>query len=150
VPNRLYVPEIAVRRRQGIEPRAFTGWVRPVSVCGFSALDFGCNAHRIERTCRDARLDGVDHYFTIFQVDGRSAMTHNGEEARLAAGDVALVDAARPATFLADNGGEPWNTVTLNLPRDRLISYLGWRLDSQVLTAGDPLRTELRKLDCLA
>jgi hypothetical protein len=24
---------------EGIEPNAFTGWVRPVSVCGFTALD---------------------------------------------------------------------------------------------------------------
>jgi AraC family transcriptional activator of tynA and feaB len=35
---------------EGIEPNAFTGWVRPVSVCGLTALDIGCNAHWIERT----------------------------------------------------------------------------------------------------
>jgi len=53
---------------EGVEPSAFAGWVRPVSVCGFTALNIGCNAHRVERTCRDARLDGVDHYFAVFQV----------------------------------------------------------------------------------
>jgi len=111
---------------EGIEPNAFTGWVRPVSVCGFTALDIGCNAHRIERTYRDVRLDGVDHYFAVFQVGGQSAMTHNDQAVRLAVGDVALVDAARPVTYFANNGGEPWNTVTLNLPRETLVSHLGF------------------------
>src|SRR6267154_578905 len=45
---------------------------------------------------------------------------------RLAVGDVALIDAARPVTYFANNGSEPWNTVTLNLPRDTLVSHLGF------------------------
>src|SRR3954454_12719605 len=60
---------------EGTEPKAFAGWVRPLSVCEFTALDIGCNADRIERTYRDARLDSVDHYFAVFQVAGQSAMT---------------------------------------------------------------------------
>jgi AraC family transcriptional activator of tynA and feaB len=111
---------------EGIDANAFTGWVRPVSVCGFSALDIGCNAQRIERTCQDARLDGVDHYFAVFQVGGQSVMTHNDHAVRLAVGDVALIDAARPVTYFANNGSEPWNTVTLNLPRETLVSHLGF------------------------
>src|SRR3982074_139581 len=111
---------------EGIQPDAFTGWVRPVSVCGFTALDIGCNAQRVERTSRDVRLDGVDHYFAVFQVGGQAAMTHNDQAVRLAVGDVTLVDAARPVTYFANNGSEPWNTVTLNLPRETLVSHLGF------------------------
>ena len=111
---------------EGVEPNAFAGWVRPVSVCGFTALNIGCNAHRVERTCRDARLDGVDHYFAVFQVGGQSAMTHNDQSVRLDVGDVAFVDAAQPVTYFADNNGAPWNTVTLNLPRQSLVSHLGF------------------------
>jgi AraC-like DNA-binding protein len=107
---------------EGVEPNAFAGWVRPVSVCGITALNIGCNAHRVERTCRDARLDGVDHYFAVFQVGGQSAMTHNDQAVRLAVGDVAFVDAAQPVTYFADNKGAAWNTVTLNLPRQSLVS----------------------------
>jgi AraC family transcriptional activator of tynA and feaB len=111
---------------EGVERNAFTGWVSPVNVCGFTALDIGCNAHRVERTYRDARLDSVDHYFAVFQVGGQSAMTHNDQAVRLDVGDVALVDAARPITYFADNKGAPWNTVTLNLPRQSLVSHLGF------------------------
>jgi hypothetical protein len=74
---------------EGIEPNAFAGWVRPVTTRGFTALDIGCNAHQVERTYRDVRLDGADHYFTLFQASGQSAMIHKDQAVRLAVGDVA-------------------------------------------------------------
>jgi AraC family transcriptional activator of tynA and feaB len=128
---------------EGIEPEAFTGWVRPLSVCGFTALDIGANAHRIERTYRDARLDGVDHYFVLFQVGGQSAITHNDHAMRLAVGDVVLLDAARPATYFADNGGQTWNTVTLNFPRERLASHLGFDLKGGLCRRGGTMAGRL-------
>ncbi len=111
---------------EGIEPDTFTGWVRPVSARGFTALDIGCNAGRVERTNRDVRLDGADHYFAVFLVDGQLTMIHNDRTVRLAVGDVALVDAARPVTYFADNPGAIWNTVSLSLPRQSLVSHLGF------------------------
>jgi AraC family transcriptional activator of tynA and feaB len=111
---------------QGTEPDAFAGWVRPVSACGFTALDIGCNAHRIERTYRDARLDSVDHYCTVFQVAGQLAMTHNDQAVQLSVGDVAFVDAARPMTYFANNGSDVWNTLSVSLPRQSLVSHLGF------------------------
>ena len=92
---------------ESIEPNAFAGWVRPVTARGFTALDIGCNAHQVERTYRDVRLAGADHYFPLFQASGQLAMFHNDQAVRLAVGDVALVDAARPVTYCADNGSEP-------------------------------------------
>ena len=29
---------------EGINPKTFAGWVRPVNVCGFTALNIACNA----------------------------------------------------------------------------------------------------------
>ena len=111
---------------EGTEPDAFVGWVRPVSACGFTALDIGCNAQRIERTYRDARRDGLDHYCTMFQVAGQSAMTHNDQAVQLSVGDVAFVDHARPVTFFANNGSEAWNTLAFSFPRQSLVSHLGF------------------------
>ena len=110
---------------EGIKPISFSGWVRPVNVRGFTALDIGSNAQRVERTYRDVRRDGADHYFALFAASGQLAMTHNDQAVRLAAGDVALVDAARPVTYSAENG-EQWNTVSLSLPRQSLVSHLGF------------------------
>jgi AraC-like DNA-binding protein len=104
---------------EGIEPNSFSGWVRPVSVRGFTALDIGSNAQRVERTYQDVRRDNADHYFTLFPASGQLAIEPQ------AAGDVALVDAARPVTYSADNSDQ-WNTVSLSLPRQSLVSYLGF------------------------
>jgi AraC family transcriptional regulator, positive regulator of tynA and feaB len=110
---------------EGIEPISFSGWVRPINVRGFTALDIGSNAQRVERTYQDVRRDGADHYFALFLASGQLAMIHNDQAVRLAVGDVALVDAARPVTYSAENG-EQWNTVSLSLPRQSLVSYLGF------------------------
>jgi hypothetical protein len=40
---------------KGIEPAAFTGWVRPVSARGFTATDIGCNSHQSRCSSRRCR-----------------------------------------------------------------------------------------------
>ena len=109
---------------EGVEPDAFAGWVRPVSACGFTSLDIACNARRIERTYRDARIDGVDHYCTVFQVAGQSTMIHNDQAVQLAVGDIVFVDAALPVTYVANDASDAWNTLISSLPRQSLVSHL--------------------------
>jgi AraC-like DNA-binding protein len=111
---------------EAVKCDAFKGWVRPVSARGLTATDIGCNAPRIERTYRDVRLDGTDDYFVVFLVGGQVAMIHNGQTVPLTAGDVSFVDGARPVTYFCDSTGGPWNTVSLNLPRQLLVSHLGF------------------------
>ena len=121
----------------GIEPNAFTGWVRPVDVHGFKAVAAGCNAGRVERDYRDVRLDGADHYFVLFPVRGGSVLTQNDQAVRLDVGDVVLVDASRPAKFLADiHGSEQWRNVALNLPRRDLVAHLGFEPQSGLVRHG--------------
>ena len=106
------------------DPSAFAGWVRPLSVCGLgaatlkiecglAAMDFGRNAYRSKRTHRDARFAGVDYYYAVFQVGGRSVLTQNDNVAQLVVGDVVLLDAAQPAACFADDS--QW--LRLQLPR---------------------------------
>jgi AraC family transcriptional regulator, positive regulator of tynA and feaB len=111
---------------QVTDPKAFAGWVRPTSVYGLIAAEVGSNAHVVERTHRNVRVDGADHYVVLFQLAGCSAMTHNEEAVRFGVGDVVLVDVGRPATFFAGNAGESWNTMALLLPRQALVSHLGF------------------------
>ena len=121
---------------EGVKPASFSGWVRPVNVRGFTALDIGSNAQRVERTYQDVRRDGADHYFALFPASGQLAMIHNDQAVRLAVGDVALVDAARPVTYSADNG-EQWNTVSLSLPRQSLVSHLGFEPRGGLYRSGE-------------
>jgi AraC-like DNA-binding protein len=128
-----------------IDRSAFTGWVQPISVyglaaaalkieCGFTALDSGRNAYRSERTYQDARLAGADYYYAAFQVAGWSAMAQNDEVVQLAVGDVALLDAARPAACFADKS--QW--LRLQLPRQSLLSHLGCEPQGGLYARGSP------------
>lgn len=105
------------------DPKAFAGRVRSRSICGFNASDISNNIRRCERTKRDIRFDGVDHWYAVFQIVGRSTIIQNDQAVTLAVGDVALIDSARPVTYIND-GYEQW--LSLQLPRQPLISHLGF------------------------
>jgi AraC family transcriptional regulator, positive regulator of tynA and feaB len=112
---------------EGVEPAAFTGWVREGSVFGFNALDLASNTTTMRRSHRDIRLDGVDQYFVVFYVGGKTAgIDHNDQAVRLAAGNVMLLDGARPMTCLAAGDGDGWKCLSINLPRQGLVSHLGF------------------------
>jgi AraC family transcriptional regulator, positive regulator of tynA and feaB len=111
----------------GIEPNTFSGRARVRSICGLRAVDLSSNAQRLERTHQDARVDGMDHYYAIFQVDGQSRIIQNDRNIELNVGDVALVDAARPVTYLSERGSS--HRGSLQVPRRSLVSHLG--LDPQ-------------------
>ena len=54
-------------------------------------MDLGCNAHRVVRIQRDVGIDGMDHYFVVFQVVGGSTIIQNDRAVQLAVGDAALL-----------------------------------------------------------
>jgi AraC family transcriptional activator of tynA and feaB len=105
------------------DPKVFVGRVRPWSIFGFNAADVGNNAVRCDRTQRDFRLDGVDHYYALFQIAGRSTIIQNDHAASLSAGDIVMIDSARPVTYHND-GNQQW--FALQLPRQQLNSHLGF------------------------
>ena len=79
---------------------------------------------RFERSHRDVRLDELDHYKAVFQLTGHSTIYQNDQCVRLAEGDVALVDAARPITCVSDDARV--RLLSLHLPRRSLVSHLGF------------------------
>src|SRR5260370_39759176 len=108
---------------EGVEPKTFAGRARPRSLFGFVAMDLSCNAHRVARTQRDVRLDGVDHYFALFQVAGGSTIIQNDQAVQLDVGDAVLFDSAQPGTHVSDDRCGQW--ISLQLPRPSLFSQLG-------------------------
>jgi AraC family transcriptional regulator, positive regulator of tynA and feaB len=107
-----------------VDPGKFVGWVRPMSLYGLQAIDWGCNIPQIDRTQQHARIDGVEDYSVIFPLTGRSAIDHNGARLELGVGDVILVDATRPGTVFRDSGVA--QHIWLHLPRQELVSHLGF------------------------
>jgi AraC family transcriptional regulator, positive regulator of tynA and feaB len=60
---------------EATRPSAFAGWVHALKFHDLLVLDVASNAQRLERTARDARLDGMEHYAALFQITGRSAVS---------------------------------------------------------------------------
>jgi AraC-like DNA-binding protein len=138
-----------------IDPNAFAGWMRRVSVygvpaaaikiqCGLAAVDHGDNTYRYERTCRDVRLADRDWYCALFQVAGRSGLTQNDHTIQLGVGDIGLVDGARPLTRLSENGAQ-W--LSIYLPHRSVISHLGFEPRACLCGHGETLAARvLRQL----
>jgi AraC-like DNA-binding protein len=113
-------------------PNAFAAWIRRRSVYGIAAaaikvqwglaaaVDHGGTIYRLPPRRRDA---DTDWYCALFQVAGRCALTQNEHTVQLAAGDVGLMDGARPSSRLSE-GGSQW--LCIYLPRQSLISHLGF------------------------
>jgi AraC family transcriptional regulator, positive regulator of tynA and feaB len=111
----------------GVEPTVFSGWARAGHAFGFKTIDLASNTTTMQRSHRDVRLDGVDDYFVVFQADGKTwQVDHNDGSARFTAGNVILIDAARPWTAVADDTVDTWNCISINLPRRALTAHLGF------------------------
>ena len=111
-----YSPEV-------IDPADFAGRVCTERMYGFDAFYVDHNAHRVHRTERDVRLDGVEAYHIVLQVVGQSTILQNDQEVTLDVGDVALVDSTRAMTYVND-GYAQW--LSVQLPRQSLVSHLGF------------------------
>jgi AraC family transcriptional regulator, positive regulator of tynA and feaB len=128
----------------GIEPETFSGRARVRSICGFRSVDLSSNAHCVERTHQDVRVDARDHYYAIFQMTGQSRIIQNDRNIELTVGDVALVDAARPVTYVSKNGSDHWGS--LQLPRRSLASHLGLEPRCPFRRSGAAAARPLRQL----
>jgi AraC family transcriptional activator of tynA and feaB len=128
----------------GIEPNTFSGRARVRSICGLKAVELSSNAHRLERTRQDIRVDARDHYYAIFQMAGQSRIIQNNQIMELKVGDVALVDAARPVTYLSEKGSDYW--ASLQLPRRSLVSHLGFEPRCPSRRSGAAAARPLRQL----
>ena len=138
-----------------IDPNAFAGWMRRISVygvaaaafkvqCGIAAANPAGNAYQFERTRRDIRLADTDWYCALFQVAGQCALTQNEHTVQLGVGDVGLMDGARPSTRLSESGSQ-W--LSIYLPREPLISHFGFEPQACLYGRGGTLAARvLRQL----
>jgi AraC family transcriptional regulator, positive regulator of tynA and feaB len=132
------------------DPSSFGGWAHLRSLFGFAAMlfkleyasdivDSGIGTYQAVRTARDVRLSGPDYFQAILPAGGQSMLIQNDQIAKLAAGDIAIADMARPVNFLAQKGLGQW--VSVVLPRRELVSHLGMEPQGGAFRRGDNLAT---------
>jgi AraC family transcriptional regulator, positive regulator of tynA and feaB len=112
------------------EANTFASKVRMRRVFGFVAMDLTSNATRVERTKLDIRGDDMNYYYVTFHATGESTIIHDDRVINVAAGDVLLLDSTRPVTFVpaAQHRDAQW--LALQLPRQNLVSHLGFEPQS--------------------
>jgi AraC family transcriptional regulator, positive regulator of tynA and feaB len=121
------------------DPKTFVAKIRAQNVYGITAMHLMPNASRVERTQRDARIDGMDHYYAMFSVAGTVTVIQNDQAVELVGGQVLLVDSARSVTYVGDPRHEQRSMpatdmdrnnyrqcFVLQLPRESLLSHLGF------------------------
>jgi AraC family transcriptional regulator, positive regulator of tynA and feaB len=109
-----------------LEADNFTGKVRTRRVFGFVATDLTCNAARVERTESDIRRDDMEYYYVVAHLTGESTITQDDRLVDVAAGDVVLLDSTRPVTFIPHAQHRQAQWLSLQLPRQNLVSHLGF------------------------
>lgn len=102
---------------------------------GGGALDMSrvtiCGA-KLVRGRSEIRRCGVPEYFCIFQVRGSSRIEQAGNGSILQAGDIIVVDSARPFTFTFDQESQQ---ISLILPRaivERMLNLSGIELGVRI------------------
>jgi AraC family transcriptional activator of tynA and feaB len=119
----------------------FQGWLQLLDICGIKAADMGCNARMIERTSRDARLDGADYFCVGLQLRGSASLVQNECSFRADPGDVVVCDVSRPVQYHPMGG--TINLLSLQLPRSSCITHFGFEPAAGVRRPGDSLAARL-------
>ncbi|MCF5725611.1 transcriptional regulator FeaR [Pseudomonas syringae] len=123
---------------------AFEQWLGQVSrVCGrFDARTLGPAFHgklwefqekaiklsvvetaqvRLYRTSKEVSSSGNDHFYAVFQLDGRSRLEQGRNRVQMKQGDITLVDASRPCDMTYEENSRQ---LSLILPRKVLTRSL--------------------------
>ncbi|MEG1347493.1 MAG: transcriptional regulator FeaR [Hafnia sp.] len=92
---------------------------------------------KLYRTPQEIAQSDGSYFYTVFQLSGHSEMEQEGQRALLSAGDITLIDAAKPSTFTSETSSQ----ISLLLPRgylERNLQFADLRC-AQRLAAGAPM-----------
>jgi AraC-like DNA-binding protein len=118
------------------EASTFAGKVRTRRVHEFVATDLTCITTRVERTKLDIRRDDMEYYYAVVQLRGGSTVAQGDRVTNIAAGDVVLLDSTRPVTFVPETQHRDAQWLSLQLPRRKLASHLGFEPQGGVCGRG--------------
>jgi len=105
----------------------------------------GQNLQRVVRNARAIRCDDREHFFLVFQDHGGALMCQGEHRGAMQAGDIVLIDSARPSEFVY--GGAFSQQVSVHLPRADMLARFGPALQGGVcVRRGDALGFAMRAI----
>lgn len=128
-----------------VEPRGndtIRGTIRRHVHGSLNLLTIAQTPGAVNRTAKDARTDGHEHFYLICQQSGEAVVEHNGTQERLMPGDLMLADAAKPIHLRMR---QPLTRQSvLHLPRFHLTDHVGPQLSGGLrIPREDPISLAL-------
>lgn len=112
---------------------------------GVDVALIGQNLQRVHRDAQAIRRDDREHFFLVFQDHGGALMCHGAQQIAVQAGDIVLIDSARPSEFVYD--GASSQQVSVHLPRADMLARFGPTLQGGVcVRRGDALGFAMRAI----
>lgn len=109
----------------------------------FDAAVVSLDASSVVRDARSIRQDPGEHFFLIVQESGTCRVTQGEQAALLSAGDMFLVDSARPSEFAYGAGHSC--QISLHIPREEIAGRFGHGCNGGLAVCrSDPLWLAMR------
>lgn len=110
---------------------------------GLDLARVGLNADLVHRGQMDVRRDPGEHFFLILQQVGRARLSQGEVSTWANPGDMFVVDAAKPSTFLYE--AQYSLQLSVHLPREEMLHRFGQRIYGGLeITGDDPLALAMK------
>lgn len=115
------------------------------TIGGLDIARVGLNADRVYRDLKDIKSDPGEHFFLILQQQGRSLLSQGELSMWADPGDMFVVDATQPSTFVYDRKYSM--QLSVHLPREEMLHRFGKRIYGGLdIGATDPLAIAMKAL----
>ncbi|WP_028745757.1 helix-turn-helix domain-containing protein [Rhizobium mesoamericanum] len=109
----------------------------------FDTAIVALDARHVQRGVKSIRQDPGEHLFLLIQDEGHCRVEQGEHSARLAPGDMFLVDSVRPSSFVYD--GERSSQLSVHMPRGEMLHRFGKTCtDGVAISRDDPLWLAMR------
>ncbi|WP_431324172.1 helix-turn-helix domain-containing protein [Rhizobium sp. YTU87027] len=109
----------------------------------FDTAIVALDARHVQRGMKSIRQDPGEHLFLLIQDEGHCRVEQAEHSARLAPGDMFLVDSVRPSSFVYD--GERSTQLSVHMPRGEMLHRFGKTCTNGVaINRDDPLWLAMR------
>ncbi|MBB3394809.1 MULTISPECIES: helix-turn-helix domain-containing protein [unclassified Rhizobium] len=109
----------------------------------FDTAIVALDARHVQRGMKSIRQDPGEHLFLLIQDEGHCRVEQGERSARLAPGDMFLVDSVRPSSFVYD--GERSSQLSVHMPRAEMLHRFGKPCtDGVAISRDDPLWLAMR------
>lgn len=115
------------------------------NIHGLHKASIRCTIDRLDRTSKGIKRDDAEHFFLLYQVDGKTGINHCDRNTLMHPGDFLLLDSTREAELIFD--GKTSEFFSVHIPRNLFLAD-GRKLPAtgHTVNGRHPLHASLKNL----